>query len=407
MTTQQQYPPASTIIVSGWYRLSWWQQCILIWLAVAVALSISGLIGVRIAQAVDDYNPPGIVIPGDGIAGMWNHWDADWYLAIVNEGYPSRPDAMGFFPLYPFITSNVSSILGIESYVASVIVSHLSYLVAILFFYRLARLVRDEHDFAIRSVGYMVLFPTSFFFLAGYAESLYLALAIMSFYFTLRRFRGFILGGLAAGLAAAARPTGWLLGVIFLSEFVQQRDFSVRAVLRLFLAGLLTVSGIIVYVIYLYTLTGSFTAIVDTQATGWNLTWQWPWQTVWDAVILIPDFRLLQENWFLYALNIFDLAFAIFAIVMTILAVRLSLQKKLDWTFSVFVIASLIFLFSRRGFQVPLDEMARWTATLFPFFLVMAIGTYKRSRLQWAVMLLSGTMLVALTAWWATGRWVG
>jgi hypothetical protein len=106
-------------------------------------------------------------------------------------------------------------------------------------------------------------------------------------------------------------------------------------------------------------------------------------------------------------LNIFDLAFGVLVIILTIMAIRLSFQKKLNWSLTNFLIVSVIFIFARQSYQVPLDEMARWIAPLFPIYIVMAIMTERKIGLQRIILAISGISLLLLTAWWSTGRWIG
>jgi hypothetical protein len=71
----------------------------------------------------------------------------------------------------------------------------------------------NDHDYAVRSVLAMALFPTSFFFLAVYAESLALVLALLAAYFLLRGRPAYLAAGLALGVVSATRPVGWLLPI--------------------------------------------------------------------------------------------------------------------------------------------------------------------------------------------------
>ncbi|MBK9053558.1 MAG: hypothetical protein IPL78_22455 [Chloroflexi bacterium] len=133
---------------------------------------------------------------------------------------------------------------------------------AILLFYQVARLIRDDHQYAMRCTLFLVLFPTSFFYLAIYAESLYLALAILTVYLLLRPRPRFILSGFVCGLASLARPVGWLFNLVTLVEWGRRRLFRWRTLLIVGVALSLSVVGVVLYVIYAYTLTGSWLAIL-------------------------------------------------------------------------------------------------------------------------------------------------
>jgi hypothetical protein len=313
---------------------------------------------------------------------------------------------MGFFPLYPLLVSTVSSVTGIPSEWSLILVAQTAYLAAVLLLYKLARCVRDAHAFALQVVIYLMLFPTSFFFRVGYAESTFLAFAIAGVYLMFRHPPQFVSSGVLIGLAAVARPTGWPVGVVLLTEFILRRDFRLKSVVQLLVAGLLAISGIVLFVFYTFSLTGNPWAITDAQAL-WKLEWQFPLLTLWNAIEMIFDGNLLRDNWFLYVLNIFDLAFGAFVIGLTIIAVRWSLQKKFSWSLTNILVISLIYMLMRRGFQVPLDEMARWAATLFPIYLIMALLAEHKTWLHRLIVIVSSLGLIFLVAWWSTGRWVG
>jgi Gpi18-like mannosyltransferase len=132
--------------------------------------------------------PPNLAVSARGIPGIWGRWDAGPYLAIATSGYEAtlEQNTLGFFPLYPLLVQALSRLTGLNPALAGMFIAQVSYLVAILLFYKLARLIHDDHGYAWRSTLFLTLFPTAFFYLALYAESLYLALAILTVYLLLR-----------------------------------------------------------------------------------------------------------------------------------------------------------------------------------------------------------------------------
>ena len=149
----------------------WWAQCVLLWLAVYVLLNGAGVIGARVLELGEGAVKTDLISLSN-IPGIWMRWDANYYLGIVERGYAGYPGAAGFFPLYPLLIYVLKNVIGINIAVAGVIVSNLSYLLSILLLYKIARLIKDDHTFALQSVLAMLIFPTSFFYFAIYAESL-------------------------------------------------------------------------------------------------------------------------------------------------------------------------------------------------------------------------------------------
>lgn len=344
--------------------------------------------------------------PPDTLPGLWARWDSTYYIVLASEGYASHPDKAGFFPLFPFLIAAVSRFLGLNATLSGMLIAQGSFLVALLGFYKLARQINDNHSYAMRSVLYLLLFPTSFFFYAIYAESLYLAFSIWSAYFVLRKHPNYLVAGLASGFASLARPVGWLLNIILLTEFVVRRKFTWSSFATVGVAMMVSIAGVVGYVYYLYTLTGTFLAIPIAQAQ-WLRHWQYPWLTYWQSIAAtFSDVRQLND-WFLYVINWVDLGFTTFALVLTALAAQMAIHQRFRWSLTLYLGCALLFLLSMAGpaEAIPLWDMSRWVGSLFPLFLVMAQLTESRpgNRLMFAF---SSAVLVFFTAWWTSGRWV-
>jgi Gpi18-like mannosyltransferase len=398
------------------HLLPWWLECIGLWLAILLVLTLVGMLAVRMALPGDmgtGYVRWSDVAP-EVPPGLWLRWDANYYLTIAREGYAPNANMRGFFPLYPVLIGLLSGDAGSSVALSAMLIAQLSYLAAILSFYKLARLVRDDHVFAMWCVAFMALFPSAFFFYALYAESLYLLCAIWGVYLILRARPRYIRSGLLLALASLARPVGWLLGLIVALEywFRRKTDHPLLfwgTVVTLAIAAL----GTVVFVAYLYFVTGSLTAITDAQ-TLWGRHWNWPWTTIWISIQIAFTGARVPGNWFLYAINWADLLVTVFALVLTGVAIHRSIHGRFQWSLTLYLIATLAFTLSSEGPHftgtqldiVPLWGMTRWVSTLFPIFLLMG-DLFKNRGLRWAVMISSASLMIACAAWWMTGRWVG
>ena len=79
--------------------------------------------------------------PLTALGAAWDQWDAKHYLYLAANGYSHSGDArnlIAFFPLYPLLVHIATSISG-ELQVTAVVVSNLSFLLALLLLYRFAR----------------------------------------------------------------------------------------------------------------------------------------------------------------------------------------------------------------------------------------------------------------------------
>lgn len=162
---------------------------------------------------------PGPAFPNNTLLSGLIRWDSYWFVSIVSEGYSvASPDFaatsnVAFLPLYPLLVKFVRLFTG-NLFSAGLIVSNLSFLVALGYLYALARREFDGET-AARAVFYLAAAPTAILFSAFYAESTLLALIVATFYHAGQAQWG--RAWLAGMLAAATRPLGLLaIPIIFL-----------------------------------------------------------------------------------------------------------------------------------------------------------------------------------------------
>jgi hypothetical protein len=340
------------------------------------------------------------------IPGLWVRWDAGYYLPIASHGYAADPESAGFFPFYPMLINLFNRVTGMNIYAAGLIVSNISFLASTLVFYKIARLIKDDHVYAMQSVLAMLLFPTSFFYFALYAESLYLLFGLLGVYMILKN-QQFVGGGIVLGIASIARPIGWLIDIVMLGEFIRRRKFDVKNILFLGLGSFLSILGVLLYVYYLYTIFGTFWTIPNAQS-HWPRHWQFPWITYWEGVrnLIAPRFHF-REHWFLYLINAMDLLFTSFAAFVILISFSRARRNEFPWSLSIYSsVALLFFLSSQNEFPVPMWGMSRWIGSIFPLYFVL--GNMFRSKKMRTLYYLGSTLLLAFfTAWWTSGRWIG
>ena len=195
---------------------SWALSVIILW---RLLLSVLGVVFLR------DYlpNPPWVGEPIyethwvtapnwnpaiSTFVNSWFRWDTGWYLKIAAYGYSPDDGSIIFPPLYPFLIRIFAPLVGGHYLLSALCISSLFALLTILLLLRLVRLDSNEHT-ARRAALYLIAFPSGFFLLAGYSESLFLALTLLAWLMA-RQGRWF-LSGLAATLSTLARLQGWLI----------------------------------------------------------------------------------------------------------------------------------------------------------------------------------------------------
>ncbi|HEU5117866.1 MAG TPA: hypothetical protein VFT74_14660, partial [Isosphaeraceae bacterium] len=145
----------------------------------------------------------------------WARWDAGWYSGVVMRGYEGVADYaatssnVAFFPLYPYLIRAATTFVGEQNHwYAGIAISNLATILALYFVLRIARRFLDE-DGARRSLVYILLFPSSFFFSTYYSEGLFLLTTAASFCYYLEK--RYLMCGIWGYLAALTRDPGMLL----------------------------------------------------------------------------------------------------------------------------------------------------------------------------------------------------
>jgi hypothetical protein len=109
--------------------------------------------------------------------GVWQRWDACWYLRIAQFGYEPGEPGTAFFPLYPMAIRVLGPWLFGNLTLAALAVSGIAYVAAMAILH--AMVTRDvDRETAERSMLYLSVFPTAFFLFAPFTESTFLALAL-------------------------------------------------------------------------------------------------------------------------------------------------------------------------------------------------------------------------------------
>ena len=103
-------------------------------------------------------------------------YDSPHYLNLAYFGYENMgyfdEKVRAFFPLYPTLISIFSFYTGKNYTLAGLIISFFAHLAGTLIFYQLVKLDWDKKT-AFESVKFFLIYPTAFFFLSVYTESLF------------------------------------------------------------------------------------------------------------------------------------------------------------------------------------------------------------------------------------------
>jgi Mannosyltransferase (PIG-V) len=293
--------------------------------------------------------------------------DVNWYYGIALNGYEKipfnadRPHNWAFFPLFPLLWRLAAHLTG-EYPISGMLISHLCFLLGLIFVHKVALAFGFSKALADRSLFYLAVFPTSYFYSLPLTESLFLQLTAVSLY-SAKRGRWWT-AGVAGALASATRVTGIFifpaLAVLYWETFGgewRRKGVWRSALLRKeFLSLLLVPVGIGSFMVYLYTITGNPLAFKDIlvtwgRGTGFFVVTLWrylrnPW------LIAVPwDFRTIN-----------------FAGAALALICGGWLLKRRQWTLGAYTLLCVIAALS----SLVLQSQARYAMVLFPIYFILA-----------------------------------
>lgn len=165
----------------------------------------------------------------------WGNFDGVHYITIAQEGYNFAGLSQAFFPVYPLLMRLIQAATGLTYVTTGLIISHLFFILFIIVFFQYVA-QRFNQQLAWKSVLTFLLYPTSFFLVGIYTESLFLFLVILSF--LLARNKMWFWAGCCVAIASATRLVGiFLVPALAVDLFFQQyqitRSTPINEVLRI------------------------------------------------------------------------------------------------------------------------------------------------------------------------------
>ncbi|MBU0845989.1 hypothetical protein KKH23_02175 [Patescibacteria group bacterium] len=329
----------------------------------------------------------------------WGNFDGEHYLSIAYQGY--QPLTYFFFPVYPLTIAFIAKFLG-ESFaslaVSGLLISNISFFVALVGLWKLIELDYKK-DIARLTILLLLVFPTSFYFGSIYTESLFLALAVWSFYCA--RKRKWIAAGTLGVLLTATRVVGLAIVPVLLVEAYLQRKEKKKSNLYLVALGiLLSVFGIFAYMIYLNKVTGDpLEFFHNVSIFGQQRS---------SSLVLLPQvfyryfFKILPNISYSYFPIVFVTYLEIVtALMFLVLTIASFFRLRLSYAFYLAV-----------GYIIPtlsgsFSSFHRYVLILFPAFILSAIWLSKRKK--WVKVIIFSILILGLlvaTSLFTRGFWV-
>jgi hypothetical protein len=327
---------------------------------------------------------------------IWDQWDFGYYQKIAEFGYTGTDGSIAFYPLFPWLVRLAACVS--RSYLAAgFIVSGIASVVAAILLRRLVRLDYPA-SVAMRSVWFLLIFPTAYFLHIGYSEGLFLALALACI--LAARGERWWLAGVLGALCWMTRATGAVLVPTLAVEAAQQYWVRRRCCSQspvgcsawnwnwLWIA--IVPAGFAVYLLINWSVSGDPFAFLQARKTLFEQSFASPLtgirQAIWAHYPTPHEAEMVGTQ---------ELFFVALGSVCTIIS-----WIKLRPAYAMWMTAFWILCASVNFFR----SMPRYTLTMFPIFILFAL--LGRNRF-WAGVLTAWSLLFfALFALlFARGEW--
>lgn len=344
-------------------------------------------------------------LQGDRWVDAFGWWDGWWYVGIAKRGYwffrPDRQSPVAFFPAYPLAMQYLGRVVG-GPLVAGFLITVACGLGVAVAFHRWC-VVKLGSAKARLALALLLLYPFAFYLMgAVYADALFIVAALAAF-LALEHDRP-VLAGLAALVATAARPVGMALVLGLWVLYLERRGVfgppgarfpaQARRRPRAADAGLLLAPmGMVAFCLFLWARFGEPFAFFDVAgAPGWDQppgahTWfkvHWV-KAMWNGPWTNGHFGHLVIN----------------ALATVVTAAFIPLVfRRLGWGYGVYVVVAIL---ATAAATKDFVGMGRYSVAAFPCFAMAADVLFRRPRLAWAVVGVSGVGLVILAQLHARG----
>jgi hypothetical protein len=344
-----------------------------------------------------------------GLLTSWGNWDAERFVHIAQYGYQSAYDTP-FFPLLPLLIKGFALLFGNQGFLAiGMIISNVALLGALFVIYQLAGEVLGE-QVGRRTLLYLCIFPTAFFFFAAYNESLFLLLTCSSF--LSMRHQKWWLAGILGLLAAVTRTAGLMLALPYLYELWNSRirpaetdqrpGFwrQIQGLLPKALPILLLPLGTLAYCFFCGQLFGAPLAFAIVQG-HWGRVTAFPWMGLIDAFIDL--FAIQPFGSFLEVHLLLDITATLGAIALTVVSWR-----KLPHSYALWMTLLVLYMLISPALNQDdtLQSNQRFILEMFPGFIALAAAGLKRPRLHYALLLAFPFLQAIMAVLFVLNRWM-
>ncbi len=344
------------------------------------------------AYSVEDIFPyRGVAAETNPLLALWQRFDANWYVKIAQRGYAADDGSTVYFPMYPLLIRLTSAVAG-DSMFAALLISNLALIGALYELYRLTEMFADAAS-ARRAVAYLLLFPTGFFLMAAYTESLFLFFALGTFLFALRR--RWYLAVLFGALAALTRLQGVLLVAPLAYMLWREIEEAKReGTLRIAYYALRFVPLLLIPLATIAFLAFTNLSLLASYAGELHARFVLPWDNLAASVARLAS----GQGNLIDALNLLT--------TLGLGALLVAVWQKQPREYGLYAIAMFLAPLFRMTTTQPLVSMVRYALAIFPVFILWGVWG-RNAWVNRAIIYPSLLLQLYLSAQFVMWGWVG
>lgn len=313
-------------------------------------------------------------------------WDGGHYWNIATSGYSSLED-FAFFPLFPTLIRTLSPLFLANTLLTGLLISNIAFFLFLYFFHKLVS-AKYGKKIAFDATVTFIFFPTTFFTVSYYSESLFLLLITLAFMYWQRK--KFILTAFVVSLASLTRSAGIFLAIAFLASYISRLKFKLSKVNVNLFWLIASLSGFLLYSLYL------------------KLNFDDPFiyisaQSLWARYISDPFSAMFSYFWAIITgqarpfNDYLDFLFTI--IFLALLVFNTSKISTSLWIFSILPIA----VGASTG---TLTSMPRYLLSSLGAFIIIAILLTGRPKFKLVIWTISLILQIFLSIRFINGFWV-
>jgi Gpi18-like mannosyltransferase len=323
----------------------------------------------------------------------WYRWDTLHYISITENGYANNALETAWPPIYPLLIRLFSFCIH-PTLLASLIVSNIAAIIALLLLYLIVTDIWDE-SIARDTLFWISIFPTAFYLVAGYTESLFLVFSLGCLY-AFKKNKVWLAACLGS-LTILTRlqgillilPMAWDVAVTYFKQ--KERRFS--PCLKYAIPIIFILASFMGFSFYVhFGLHAEWPWLM--YQSYWNQSLSWPWAGI------VGNFTSLTFRSVITEISpisrFYNLILVVGAIIFLIFA-----RKKIPIFFLIYSAGMMLSLLATVDEHQLMVSASRYLITIFPIMVAFAVTIKKRVKpIFFFFFSASQMLLIILFYWW-------